>query len=244
MKLSGKGVLITGGGSGIGLAIAESFAREGARIVISGRSAERLEEGRAQTGELADRILTRATDVSNRDDVRALVAWAEEQLGGIHILVNSAGVNVPDRALADLSVDDWRLMVEINLNGAFYCIHDVLPAMRERKEGLIINISSIAGVRISGVAGVGYSASKYGMSTLSYFAGIEEREYNIRSSIICPGEVNTPILDRRPVPVPEEKRRAILQPEDVAAAALFIATLPPRASVPELIITPTLIPFG
>ena len=236
MKLTGKGVLVTGGGSGIGLAIAESFAGEGAKVVITGRNARKLEAARSQSGDLAQRILAGSADVSSREDVHQLVAWSERQLGAIDILVNNAGVNVPNRTLGELSVEDWEQMVKINLNGAFYCIHEVLPAMRTRKSGLIINISSVAGARIAEVAGAGYSASKFGMSTLSYFTGIEERENGIRSCVICPGEVNTPILDQRPVPVPEEKRQSILQPEDVAAAALFVATLPPRATVPELVL--------
>ncbi len=244
MKLKDQGVLVTGGGSGIGLAIAESFASEGAEVIICGRGQDRLDAALAGAGELAERIRARVVDVSNRDDVRRLVAWTEDQLGAIDILVNNAGVNVPQRSLAELSVEDWRQMVEINLNGAFYVIHDVLPGMRARNSGLIINISSVAGARVSEIAGAGYSASKFGMSTLSYFTGIEERENGIRSCVICPGEVNTPILDYRPVPVPEEDRQNILQPEDVAAAALFVATLPPRATVPELIITPSSAYFG
>ncbi len=244
MKLQDKRVLITGGGSGIGLGIAETFAREGAHIVITGRSAERLESARAGLGEASDRIFARAADVSDREQAAGLVAWTEEKLGGIDILVNNAGINVPQRTLAGLDPEDWRRMVEINLNGPYYCIHATLPGMRRRKDGYIINISSIAGVRILEVAGVGYTASKYGMTALSFFTGIEERENGIRSCVICPGEVNTPIIDRRPNPMSAEDRAQILQPEDIAAAALFVATLPKRASVPELIMTPSRARFG
>lgn len=244
MKLDGKGALVTGGGSGIGLAIATCFAREGAAVVIAGRTVERLEAARREAGDVGERIIPRVADVAHQDQVRELVAWAEEHLCGIDILVNNAGINVPRRTLAELSPDDWRRLVEVNLNGAFYCIHEVLPRMREREAGQIINIASDAAVRISEVSGVGYSAAKFGMSALSLFTGIEEGDHGIRSSLICPGEVNTPILDHRPVPVPDEKRRQILQPEDVAAAALFVATLPPRVTVPELIITPSKARFG
>jgi len=244
MKLEEKRVLITGGGSGIGLAVATSYAREGAAVVIAGRSRERLDAGLAAAGEVAGRMLARTADVKDLDEVRRLVQWAEAELGGIDILVNNAGVNVPRRSLAELSPEDWRKMVEINLNGAFYCIHEVLPGMRKRGSGLILNISSIAGVRISEVAGAGYSATKFGLSTLSYFTGIEERENGIRSCLICPGEVNTAILDDRPNPMPAADRLEILQPEDVAAAALFIAMLPPRATVPELVISPSRARFG
>jgi NAD(P)-dependent dehydrogenase (short-subunit alcohol dehydrogenase family) len=238
-KLTGKGALITGGGSGIGLAIAQSFAGEGAAVVIAGRSPERLDAALAEAGSLASHIAARPADVSSREQVRELVAWSEDHLAGIDILVNNAGINVKHRALAELSVEDWEKVIEINLNGSFYCIHEVLPRMRERNSGLIINISSTAGIRVSEIAGPGYSVSKHGMSALSLATGMEEREHGIRSCLICPGEVNAPILDHRPVPVPEEKRRQILQPEDIAAAALFVATLPPRATVPQLVITPS-----
>ena len=112
--------------------------------------------------------------------------------------------------------------------------------MRRRRDGLIINVTSVAGVRASVLGGSAYSASKFGASALSLMVGLEEGENGIRSCNICPGEVNTPILDDRPVPPSPEKRAAMLQPEDLARAALFLATLPPHATVPELIITPSL----
>jgi NADP-dependent 3-hydroxy acid dehydrogenase YdfG len=239
MKLQDKRVLITGGGSGIGLGVTELFAAEGANIVITGRSEERLETAKAGLGEAGERVSVRACDVSDRAQVADLVAWTEGRLGGIDILVNNAGVNVTDRSLAKVSPEDWQQMVDINLNGAFYCIHEVLPGMRARQDGYIINVSSIAGIRVYELAGVGYTASKYGMAALSLCAGVEERENGIRVCNICPGEVNTPIIDRRAEVMPPEVRAQILQPEDVAAAALFVATLPKRASVPELVITPT-----
>ncbi len=111
--------------------------------------------------------------------------------------------------------------------------------MRERRQGLIINVSSVAGVRASVLAGTAYAASKFGMSALSLMIGLEEGANGIRSCMVCPGEVNTPILDDRPVVPTAEKRAVMLQPEDLAQAALFVATLHPRATVPELIITPT-----
>jgi NAD(P)-dependent dehydrogenase (short-subunit alcohol dehydrogenase family) len=244
MKLSGKNALVTGGGSGIGRGIAECFAREGARVVIVGRTADKLEAVRKAAGEDGERILPRTADARDSSSVRDAVAWANEQLGSIDILVNNAGTNVARRSIEQLSPEDFELMIETNLNGPFYFVHAVLPQMRERGEGLIINISSTAGVRVSEVAGGGYSASKFGLAALSLQIGLEEGKNGIRSCMICPGEVNTPILDRRPVvPTPEQRAR-ILQPEDLAQAALLMATLHPRATIPELIITPTIQRFG
>ncbi len=244
MELTGKGAIVTGAGSGIGRAIALCFAREGARVVTVGRTALRLEQARQEAGGDAERLLPYAADVSDRPAVGRMAEWARQRLGSIHILVNNAGMNVPRRALAELSAEDFERMVEVNLNGAFYCIHEVLPAMRAQRDGLIINISSVAGVRASEIAGAGYSAAKFGLSALSLSIGLEEGQHGIRSCLICPGEVNTPILENRPVVPSEERRAQMLQPEDLAQTALLVATLHPRANIPQLVISPTIQKFG
>jgi NAD(P)-dependent dehydrogenase (short-subunit alcohol dehydrogenase family) len=182
--------------------------------------------------------------VSDRAKVETLFQWAAEQLGSIDILVNNAGVNVAKRAMKDLSPEDFEKMVSVNLTGAFLCIRAVLPKMRARGGGLIINVSSIAGVRASVLGGAGYSASKFGLTALSLTLGMEEGRNGIRSCMICPGEVNTPLLDERPVVPGAEQRALMLQPEDLAQAALLMATLHPRATIPELIITPAVQSFA
>ena len=111
--------------------------------------------------------------------------------------------------------------------------------MRENKDGVIINVSSVAGVRAGSLGGAAYSAAKHGMVALNHVINEEEVDYNIRACAICPGEVETPILELRPAPVSAERRAQMLQPEDVASAALFVAALPARACIPELIIKPT-----
>jgi NAD(P)-dependent dehydrogenase (short-subunit alcohol dehydrogenase family) len=244
MKLSGKTAVVTGAGSGIGAAIAACFAREGARVVSAGRTADKLEKARQQAGDAAERIFPYAADVSDAASVQKLFDWAGEKIGGAGILVNCAGINVAKRAMKDLSPEDFQKVVDINLTGAFLCIRAALPKMRERGEGLIINVSSIAGVRASVLGGVGYSASKFGMSGLSLTVGAEEGRNGIRSCMICPGEVNTPILDQRPVVPGPEQRAKMLQPEDLAQAALLMATLDPRATIPELIITPSIYQYS
>jgi NADP-dependent 3-hydroxy acid dehydrogenase YdfG len=153
--------------------------------------------------------------------------------------VCNAGTNVRRRSLETLSPEDWDLMIATNLTGAFNLVHAVLPSMRAREAGLVIQVASIAGKRASVLGGAGYSASKFGQAALGIGLGREEGVHGIRSSVIYPGEVNTPILDARPVPVASERREAILQPEDVAAAVRFLVELHPRANVPELIIKPT-----
>lgn len=244
MKLADKRVIVTGAGSGIGEGVARAFAAEGARVVTVGRGAAKLEKSRAESGEAAERLFPFACDVSDREAVARMVAFAREKLGGVDILVNNAGVNVPKRAMKELAADDFELMVKVNLNGAFYCIREVLGEMRERGEGLIINISSTAGVRAAEIAGAGYAASKFGLTALSLSLGLEEGETGVRSCLICPGEVNTPILENRPVVPSAERRARMLQPEDLAQAALLCATLHPRATIPVMVITPRIQKFS
>ena len=239
MRLDGKGVIVTGGGSGIGQAVAACFAAEGASVVSVGRNLDKLERAKQKAGEAGSRIFPKVADVSDRQAVAEMAGWAEQRLGAIDILVNNAGTNIARRKLSELSVEDFDRVVDVNLKGAYYCVHEILPKMRERRQGLIINVSSIAGVRASTLGGTAYSVSKFGMSALSLMIGLEEGANGIRSCLVCPGEVNTPILQDRPVVPSPEKRAVMLQPEDLAHAALFVATLHPRATVPELIISPT-----
>jgi NAD(P)-dependent dehydrogenase (short-subunit alcohol dehydrogenase family) len=236
MELSGKTALITGGGSGIGLGIALALAREGCRVAISGRNEEKLREA-ADLFE-GQPILTRTCDVSDRADVTELFAWFKERLGIPDILVNSAGINIPNRQFSALGPDDWDHMLAVNATGAFNCIFAIVPEMRKRRSGLIINISSTAGKRAMKLTGAAYCASKFAMSALGTTVGLEERENGIHVTNIYPGEVNTPILEQRPSPVPDEKKARMLFPEDIAALVVTIAKLHPRALVPELVITP------
>jgi NAD(P)-dependent dehydrogenase (short-subunit alcohol dehydrogenase family) len=237
MELADKTVLVTGGGSGIGLGIALALAREGCRVAITGRDEGKLRAAAAQFDGRPP-ILTRPCDVSDRAAVDALFAWLEEQLAPPDILVNSAGINVPNRKITEIKPDDWDRMLAINVTGAFHCIYAALPAMRRRRAGLIVNISSIAGKRAMKLGGVGYCASKFAMTALGTTVGLEERANGIHVTNIYPGEVNTPILAQRPTPSPPEKLAQMLLPDDIAALVVAIAKLPPRALVPELVITP------
>lgn len=229
---------VTGAGTGIGRAVAETFAREGAAVALLGRRREPLREVAARLPR--DRVMTCACDVSSRDQVGGVFERIRERLGVVNLLVNNAGINTVVRDLARIDPSDWDHVVAVNLTGAFNCIRAVLPGMRKRGGGVIINISSIAGKRASKVAGVAYVASKHGMVGLTHATNLEEGVHGIRSSVINPGEVDTPILDVRPEPVPREKRERILRSEDVAACALLVAGLPPRACVPEIVIAPTI----
>lgn len=238
MKLAGKTALVTGGGTGIGKAIALALAAEGCHVAVAGRREGPLREvADSFTGEPKIEVLT--ADVGDRESATALVTKATELLGQIDILVNNAGTNTPKRLLRDLDPADWDRLMAVNATGAYNCIHGVVPAMVERGDGLIINISSTSGKRAGLLGGVAYNASKFAMAALGISAALELGDKGIRVTNIFPGEVETPILDARPVPVSAEHRARILQGEDIAAAVLMIACLPPRAHVAELVIKPT-----
>ncbi|MGH7127957.1 MAG: SDR family oxidoreductase [Planctomycetaceae bacterium] len=242
MKQTARTAVITGGGSGIGAACAFALADEGFRVAIAGRRAETLRETAANyrgDGE----ILTHAVNVADRPSVDALFRWADEQLGRVDVLINSAGVNVPNRSLEELEPDDWDRILAVNATGAYNCIRAVLPQMRRRGDGLILNVSSIAGIRASQLGGPAYSVSKFAMTALGRNVALAEREHGIRVTNILPGEVETPILAQRPEPVTDEHRRRILQPEDIAIAVVMLTRLPPRAHVPDLVIKPTTQPL-
>jgi NADP-dependent 3-hydroxy acid dehydrogenase YdfG len=237
-NLSGKAALVTGGGSGIGLGIALALAREGCRVAIAGRRLEVLQEAAASWME-QPAILVQACDVSRLADVEKLFAWANQRLGEIDILVNAAGVNIKNRLMSNMDPPDWDRVMAINASGVYHCMYCVLPQIRERKDGLIINISSISGKRAAAIGGVAYNASKFAVAALSTSVANEEASNNIRVTNIYPGEVDTPILEHRPQPVSAERRAKMLLPEDLGDIVVAIAKLPPRAHVPELIIKPT-----
>jgi NAD(P)-dependent dehydrogenase (short-subunit alcohol dehydrogenase family) len=237
MKLAGKTALITGGGSGIGWGIALAFAQEGARVAISGRREAVLRQA-ASTWQGQPPIDWHACNVADRDDVGRLFDWASRQLGRIDILVNSAGVNVKTRAMSEMTPEQWDYIMGVNATGAYHCMREALPPMRERRDGIIINISSISGKRATALGGVAYSASKFAMAALGIAVANENVQHGIRITTVYPGEVNTPILEHRPEPVSDQRKAAMLQPEDVGQLVLAIACLPSRAHVPEVIIKP------
>lgn len=241
-KLDDKVVVITGGGSGVGKAAAKLFLAEGAKVIIAGRNAEKLT---AAAAELAggDRLATLTVDVADANQCQKLIDESTAKFGKVDVLVNNAGMNLKHRAFREMTPASWDTMIRANLDGAFYCTAAVLPQMLARKDGVIVNVVSIAGKRANPLGGVAYVASKFGMGALGTVLANEERESGIRVSNIYPGEIDTPILEQRPRPVSDDQRAVILKAEDVAEAVLFVAALPARVSVPELIIKPSVHPY-
>jgi len=234
-------VVVTGGASGIGLGVAKAFAEAGAKVCIGGRRKDAVDkavESIQSSNNLAGQIFGHPMDVSNREQVAAFFDWSTKTIGPTDILVQAAGVNIRNRAIDLMTPEEWDQVIAINATGAYNCMTAVLPSMRARKDGLIINISSVAGKRAIALGGVAYGASKFAMTALGTCVSNEVAGDGVRVTNVYPGEVNTPILDKRPVPVSDAHKAQILQPEDIAAMILAIAVLPPRAHVPEIVIKP------
>ena len=233
--MAGRVALVTGGTRGIGEAICIALKDAGYRVVANyGHNDAAAKAFSERTG-----IAIEKFDVSDFEACQAAVKKIAAEHGPIDVLVNSAGINSPKRNFKNVSLDTWNQIVAVNLSGMFYCCHAVLPGMRERKEGLIINISSWAGRYASTLTGPGYNATKHAVVALTESINMEECANGIRATSILPGEVATPILEKRPVPPTPEVRARMLQAEDLGATILYVATLPPRACVNELIISPT-----
>ena len=231
-----KTAIITGAGTGIGRGIAQAFSTVGYSLVLAGRRIDLLEETAAICGK--PNIEIAVTDVTDRNRVQALADHTVKRFGSIEVLVNNAGINTRARNLDDITDEDGDRVISINLTGAFNAFRAVRSQMKKQNDGVVINIASMAGKKAGTVGGAAYSASKFGMASLTQSINAEFREHGIRACCIYPGEVDTPILDHRPNPVSVEKRAAALQPEDVAAAALMVAQLHNRAIVEEMTIFP------
>jgi NAD(P)-dependent dehydrogenase (short-subunit alcohol dehydrogenase family) len=236
--LAGQAVLVTGAGTGIGRAAALGFAEAGADVAICGRRSGPLEETATRAAEFGSRVQANSVDVANETAVVDWVNGALRAFGRIDVLANCAGTNTPDRTWADTKSESWREIIDSNLTGIFNCTRAALPTMRAQHAGLIINVSSISGVMVSTVAGVAYSASKYGVVSLTGTLNAEEWCNGIRSTCVCPGEVATPIMDKRPHPPPASAHPLMIQPEDLGATFVFLAMLPARVVVEQIIVRP------
>jgi NADP-dependent 3-hydroxy acid dehydrogenase YdfG len=235
----GKVVWVTGAGTGIGKAAALMFAREGATVALIGRRRDKLEEVAAEIKGTGGTSAVEALDVAERSKVGVAAGRLLKGLGRVDILVNNAGLNVLNRRLDEITAEDWDYIIGVNLTGAFNMVHVVLPTMRKQGEGLIINVASTAAKRVSGVAGIAYSASKFGMLGMSLSLTQEAFKFGVRACCLCPDDVNTPIMSRRKVKYPPEVLEQFIQPEDLAETMRFVALMPSRTSIPEMLIYPT-----
>jgi NADP-dependent 3-hydroxy acid dehydrogenase YdfG len=240
MAKGGKRVAwVTGGGSGIGEAGAEALAADGFVVVVSGRRKPVLDAVVAKITGAGGQAEALPLDVSVAADVEKVAGEIAARHGRIDVLVNSAGINVPKRRWNDMELDGWNKLVEINLNGVLYCMRAVLPTMRKQQDGVIINVSSWAGRHVSKMPGPGYTTTKHAVLALTHSFNMDECINGLRACCLMPGEVATPILKLRPVVPSEEEQAKMLQSEDLGRTIAFVASLPPRVCVNEILISPT-----
>jgi len=224
---------ITGGGTGMGLAGAIELVKDGWTVVVAGRRADVLDKAVKEIGRNASALVL---DVASKADVERAAKQIIDRHGRIDLLVNSAGLNVPNRSWTEMTTEGWDKVVSVNLDGLLYCMHAVLPAMRAQKSGTIINVSSWAGRLPSKITGPAYAATKHAVVALTHSFNMEEFRNGLRACALCPGEAATEILRLRPVqPTAEEKAR-MLQAEDIGRT---IAGMPPHVCINEILISPT-----
>jgi NAD(P)-dependent dehydrogenase (short-subunit alcohol dehydrogenase family) len=234
-----KTAVVTGAGSGVGRAVALKLAGAGWRVAILGRRVEALQETIRLAGPDGARITAHRCDVSDASAVETTGKRILAELGRVDALVNAAGTNTPQRSLEVLARHDYEEMIATNLNGAYYCVQAFLPHMRDRKGGTIVNIVSDAGLQASPKAGPAYVMSKFALAGLTQSINAEERARGVRACAIFQGEIDTPLLDKRPQ-VPDAQARArMLQSDDVAECALFCINLPEHVLVEEMLVRPT-----
>jgi NADP-dependent 3-hydroxy acid dehydrogenase YdfG len=238
MTTQGKRIAwVTGGGSGIGLAGAKALAADGWTVAISGRRRDALEEAAKEVGDTSGSVDIFPVDVTKADDVRAVAQAILAKYGQIDLLVNNAGLNVPKRSWKELEIDGWNQIVDVNLSGVLYAIHAVLPAMRARRSGSVINVASWAGRIVSQMAGPAYTSTKHAILALTHSFNMDECRNGLRACCLSPAEVATPIMKNRPVPPSAEVLAQMLQPEDMGRTIAFVANMPAHVCVNEILIS-------
>jgi len=241
MSLAGKVCIVTGGNSGIGRSVSLKLAKEGAKVVAVGRTPATLQEVAGEIAALGGVVDVFALDVGDYEAVRSMVKAVLDKYGRVDLLVNSAGGGSLRKRTLTTTPEDMRRVLDTNLLGAVYCTQAVLPSMVQARQGTIINVSSGASRNPGLLGGMIYGAAKAGLDNFTAFVNSEFRNSGVRVSVVIPGEVDTPALSRnRPIPPPENARKTMLSPDDVAEAILLIARMPQRAHIQELIIRPTI----
>lgn len=238
-NLKGKITWVTGAGTGIGEAAASGLAGQGAHVVLTGRRAEPLQKVARQIKEDGGSAEVIAADLTSAVAVGKAAAQIEKRHGRLDILVNNAGVNIPDRNWQRISNEGIDALIHGNFSSAAYVARAVLPMMRAQKGGLMIHTASWAGRYVGPVAGPLYIAAKHAVVAMSHTINLEECQHGIRSSVVCPGEVATPIMQLRDPPEPPEALARMLQPEDLGNLIVYLAMQPQHVCINEVVLSPT-----
>jgi NADP-dependent 3-hydroxy acid dehydrogenase YdfG len=230
---------ITGAGTGIGEGAALALGREGVRVVLTGRRVAPLETVAGKIRDAGGTAQVAQGDATDRESMRALASDIHSQYGRLDLLFNNHGMNITDHTWGEGNLEGWDEVIDVNLKGAYNCADAALKVMRGQDEGTIITTASRAGVIYAPRAGVAYGAAKHGVVALNQLINMEEGNNGIRACVLCPGEVDTPILDLRPQPVPSEDRARLIRSEDMGEIVVFIMKLPGRVTLNEMMISPT-----
>jgi NADP-dependent 3-hydroxy acid dehydrogenase YdfG len=237
--IKGRIAWVTGAGSGIGEATASALAAAGAQVVLTGRRKDALAKVAAAIEGNGDKATILAADLAQAAAVDKVAAAIQAQFGRLDILVNNAGTNIPDRSWQQLTAEGIDTLIHGNLSSAFYVARAALPMMRAQQDGVMIHTSSWAGRFVGPVPGAGYIAAKHGVVAMSYSINLEECGNGIRSTVVCPGEVATPIMQLRDPPELPETLARMVQPEDMGAIILFVAQQPRHVCLNEIVVSPT-----
>jgi NADP-dependent 3-hydroxy acid dehydrogenase YdfG len=238
-RLEGRIAWVTGAGSGIGEAAALALAEEGAELILTGRRSAPLQDVAERIRARGGRAHVQPADMMDSAAVQAVGRFIAGSFARLDILVNNAGLNITPRRWSVLTPEGVDELVRGNLASAFYAVTVALPLMRPQRDGVLIHTASMAGRNISMLSGAGYTAAKHGVVAMSHTINMEEGVNGIRSCVICPGEVATPILDKRPNPVSAEERAKMVQSADVGDLIRYVACMPPHVLLNEVWINPT-----
>lgn len=236
--LQEKVILVAGASSGMGREIALAVARQGGHAVLAARNGEALAELERRIEAEGGGATVAQVDLTNHDETASMISKLRAQFDRIDAVVVTVGTNIKQRKLSQLTPESWADMIAINLTASFNITQAIVPLFREQQDGLLVYISSSAAKKPD-PSGVAYQATKAGVVGLANGTMEEERANGIRTTVVFPGLTDTPMVLKRPTPTPPETLEKALQPEDVAAACMFVLQLPARAHVPELVLYPS-----
>ena len=239
MSLQDKVCIITGGGSGIGRGAGVMMAQNGATVVLIGRTKAKVDAVKDEIEAEGGSALSFSLDVADNEAVQKMAKDVLDAFGRIDVLVNNAGHSSLHRRLLNTTPQEIREVIDSNLIGTIFCAQAVVPAMLAAGSGTIINVSSLAGVTPGPFSGLAYGAAKAAVINFTTFLNADLRNTGIRASVIIPGEVDTPILNNRPIPPDEEVRSLMVDVAETSAVINLIASLPQRTNIPELVLRPT-----
>lgn len=233
INIRNKVALITGGGSGVGFSISEEFLKKGFKVSICGKNSEKLKNAELELSQINANIFAETVDVSKKEQVHMWISNVLKRFGRIDILVNNAGVVLSNLFIEDITNEQLNYQFDVNLKGSLYCIQEVLPIMKNQKNGYIFNISSICGKKgFSGEAS--YSISKIGLSVLSESVRKEYSKYNIKVTTLYPGRINTKFIS-----LDGFNKEDLIQPLDISKTILYILSLSKNVTVNEIVLNRT-----